>query len=169
MSFFKENEITRIVEKAVEKHGKTREALLPILTEVNNELGYIPQEALAEIRRQVHEPDQGLFLSDSQLFSISSFYHMLSLRPLGKHVVRFCESAPCHVMGGRQVIKAIEEALNLRPGETSPDGEWSLITTSCLGLCSVGPVFYVDDDLYGNISPDLVREILGRYDGNEKR
>lgn len=164
MELPKEKDIYEIVEKAVEKHGKTREALVPILSEVNHEAGYIPQEALAEIRRQVHEPDSGLFLSDSHLFSITSFYKMLSLRPLGKHVVRFCESAPCHVMGGRQVIKAIEEELQLKPGETSPDGKWSLVMTSCLGLCSVGPVFLVDDDLYGNISPELVKEILGRYE-----
>jgi len=163
MDSLKELDIANVVRRAVEIHGKTREALIPILSEVNRVAGYIPQEALAEIRRQVHEPDEGLFLSDSQLFSIASFYQMFSLQPLGKHVIRFCENAPCHVMGGRHVIKAIQEGLGLNPGETSADGMWSLVTTSCLGLCSVGPVFFVDDDLYGNIAPDLVREILGRY------
>jgi NADH-quinone oxidoreductase subunit E len=159
----KETDITRVVRAAAEKHGANREALIPILKEVNQEFGYIPREAFYEIRQLVHAPENGVFLADSHVFSVASFYQMLSLHPLGKHVVRFCESAPCHVMGGRQVIKALKNELNISPGETSPDGEWTLITTSCLGICGVGPVFLVDDDMYGNVVPDQVPEILARY------
>ena len=94
----------------------------------------------------------------------ASFYELFSLKPLGRHVIRFCESAPCHVMGGREVIQALEEELELRPGETSSDMKWSLLTTSCIGVCGVGPVFVVDEDVYGNVTPGQVREILARYD-----
>jgi NADH:ubiquinone oxidoreductase subunit E len=105
-----------------------------------------------------------VFLADSHLYSAASFYQLFSLKPLGRHVVRFCESAPCHVMGGREVIRALEEELDLRPGETSGDMRWSLLTTSCIGVCGVGPVFVVDEDVYGNVTPGQVREILARYD-----
>jgi NADH-quinone oxidoreductase subunit E len=159
----KETGITRVVRAAAEKHGATREALIPILSDINRELGYIPREAFYEIRQLIHVPENGVFLADSHVFSVASFYHMLSLRPLGKHVVRFCESAPCHVMGGRQVIKALKNELRIDPGETSPDGEWTLITTSCLGLCAIGPLFLVEDDLYGNVVPEKVPEILAKY------
>jgi len=78
-------------------------------------------------------------------------------------VIRFCESAPCHVEGGRQVIEALQDELGLQPGETSEDRKWSLLMTSCLGVCAVGPVFLVDEDLYGNVTPEQVHEILARY------
>jgi NADH-quinone oxidoreductase subunit E len=152
-----------VVRQAIEQHGATREALIPILSEVNRAFGYIPAEAFIEIKQQIHLPDHQLSVSEGQLFAVASFYHMLSTKPLGKHVVRFCESAPCHVMGGRQLIQAVKDALNLQPGQTSPDNQWSLITTSCLGVCGVGPVLLIDEDIYGNVRPEQVPGILARY------
>jgi NADH-quinone oxidoreductase subunit E len=163
MDSLKELDVANVVQEAVEKHGATRDALIPILSDVNRAFGYIPEQALAEIRRVVHAPEQGLFLADSHIFAITSFYELLSTQPVGKHVVRFCESAPCHVQGGRQVIKALQQELNLSPGETSPDKKWTLMMTSCLGVCGVGPVILVDEDIYGNITPDSIQAILARY------
>jgi NADH-quinone oxidoreductase subunit E len=156
-------DIVSVVEKAIQEHGTTREAVVPVLNEVNRAFGYIPAAAFPEVRRRIHDPEEGLFLGDSHLFSVASFYQMFSLKPLGRHVIRFCESAPCHVMGGREVIQALQDELGLKPGETSPDKKWSLIMTSCLGICGVGPVFLVDDDIYGNLTPERVREILAGY------
>jgi NADH:ubiquinone oxidoreductase subunit E len=157
-------DITELVDEVVKKHGASRDAVIPILSEINRRLGYIPAAALPEIRRHIHVPQEGVFLADSHLYSAASFYQLFSLQPLGRHVIRFCESAPCHVMGGRQVIETLEEELGLRPGETSGDKKWTLLMTSCLGVCGVGPVFLVDDDIYGNVTPARVREILARYD-----
>lgn len=159
-----EAEIAGLVEEAVKRHGARPDAVIPILSEINRKLGYIPAAALPEIRRRIHVPQEGVFLADSHLYSAASFYELFSLKPLGRHVIRFCESAPCHVMGGREVIQALEEELELRPGETSGDMKWSLLTTSCIGVCGVGPVFVVDEDVYGNVTPGQVREILARYD-----
>ena len=163
MDSLNELDIASVVRAAVEKHGATRDALIPILSEVNRAFGYIPEQAMAEIRRVVHSPEDGLFLADSHLFSITSFYELLSTQPLGRHVIRFCESAPCHVEGGRPVIKAIQKEINLNPGETSADKKWTLLMTSCLGVCGVGPVILVDDDIYGNLTPDKIQAILARY------
>ncbi len=158
-----ELDVVRLVEKAIEEHGATAEAVIPILSEVNRALGYIPTAALPEIRRRINLSHEGVFLADSHLYSAASFSQLFSLQPLGKHVIRFCESAPCHVMGGRQVFQAIQEKLGLEPGETTEDGKWSLITTSCLGVCGVGPVMLVDDDIYGNVTPRRIPEILAKY------
>ncbi len=158
-----ESDIVKVVEQAIAKHGAQRDAVIPVLSEINRAIGYIPAEALPEIRRRIHEPEQGVFLADSHLYSVASFYSMFSLRPLGRHVVRFCESAPCHVQGGRLVIQALQEALGIQPGETTADKKWSLVMTSCLGICGVGPVFIVDDDVIGNVTPEQVPEILARY------
>lgn len=100
----------------------------------------------------------------SQLFSVATFYRMLSTEKMGQHVVQFCESAPCHVVGGRQVWEALQDALDLEPGQTSEDGKWTLVTVSCLGVCGVGPVIVIDDDMYGNVTPAQVVEILNRYE-----
>jgi NADH-quinone oxidoreductase subunit E len=159
----KEFDIASLVEKAIQEHGATQEAVIPVLSEINRTIGYIPVAALPEIRRRINAPEDGVFLADSHLYSAASFYQLFSLRPLGRHIVRFCESAPCHVAGGRQVIQALQEHLGLNPGETSADKKWSLLTTSCVGVCAVGPVFFVDDDIYGNVTAERVPEILGHY------
>lgn len=150
-------EMLETVRAVVERHGATREELIPILNEVNRKVGYLPAEALEEIGRLMRVPT-------SQLFSVATFYRMLSTKKLGRHVIQFCESAPCHVVGGREVWQALQDALNLEPGETSPDGKWSLLTVSCLGVCGVGPVVVVDEDMYGNITPAQVPEILAGYE-----
>jgi NADH:ubiquinone oxidoreductase subunit E len=105
----------------------------------------------------------------SQLFSVASFYEMLSTKPVGKHIIRFCESAPCHVVGGRQVFDALTDTLGIKAGETTPDGKWTFLTVSCLGVCGVGPVMQIDDDVYGNLTPQLIPQILTKYnDGGAK-
>lgn len=151
-----ENKIQEAVDTAILKHGNHREELIPILNDVNRALGYLPSDALGLIGERLKSPR-------SQLFSVASFYHMFSTKPRGRHVIQFCESAPCHVVGGREVWNALLEALDIQPEETSPDGKWTLITTSCLGVCGVGPVIMVDDDIYGNVTPNQVSEILTRY------
>lgn len=161
----KELDIASLVTKVMDEQGATRDAVIPILSEINRILGHIPGAALPEIRRhiQAQQKQDGVFLADSHLYSAASFYQMFSLQPLGRHVIRFCESAPCHVEGGREVFDALQDKLGLKPGETSADRKWSLLTTSCLGVCSVGPVFLVDDDIFGNVTPERVPEILARY------
>jgi NADH:ubiquinone oxidoreductase subunit E len=158
------SDIAILVDRVVAEHGATRDAIVPILSEINRVLGYIPEAALPEIRRHIQDPQEGLFLADSHLYSAASFYQMFALRPIGRHVIRFCESAPCHVVGASQVFQAIQQESGLGPGETSEDLKWSLLMTSCLGVCSVGPAFLVDNDIYGNVTPDRVRGILARYE-----
>ena len=159
-----ELDIVRVVEDAIEEHGASCDALVPILSEVNRVFGYVPTEAIPEIRRRIHKPDEGIFLADSHLFSVASFYQMFSLKKLGRHVIRFCVSAPCHVMGGRAALKVVQDELGISFGETTSDKKWSLIETSCLGICGVGPVCIVDGDVFGNLTHEKMHEILSRYE-----
>lgn len=158
-----EFDLPSLVDQLIQEHGARRDAIVPILSDINRVLGYIPAAALPEIRRHIQIPQEGIFLADSHLYSAASFYEMFSLQPIGVHVIRFCESAPCHVMGGRRVIQALCDELGLHPGETSQDGKWSLLLTSCPGVCGVGPVFLIDNDIYGNVTPERIPEILARY------
>lgn len=159
-----ERDVSAIVQEAIEKHGAQRDALIPILSEINHELGYIPAEAFQEVRKQLQSSDEQVNVSKGQLFGLASFYDMLSTKPRGRHVIKFCENAPCHVVGGKAVWDTLRETLQLKNGETTPDKKWTLVTTSCLGLCSVGPVVLIDDDLYGNVTPNQIDDILARYE-----
>jgi NADH-quinone oxidoreductase E subunit len=150
-------DVIKTVNAAVSEFHARQEELIPILMKVNQELGYIPTDALERISEAMHIPQ-------SRVYSVASFYHMISTKPTGRHVIKFCESAPCHVAGGKAVWDALLEELQIKPGETSPDGKWTLKTTSCLGVCAVGPVMMVDDDIYGNVDADQVHEILGKYE-----
>ncbi len=164
---YTETELDEVVRRAVEHQGTQRASVIPILSEINEAFGYIPVESLGRIRRLINAPEEGLFLADSHLYATASFYSMFSLKPLGRHVIRFCESAPCHVVGAREVIEAIQNHLGIQVGETTEDNEWTLLTTSCVGVCSVGPVFLVDDEIYGNVTPERVPVILAKYRGGE--
>lgn len=148
--------VLETVRATVQKHGAKREELIPILNEVNRRVGYLPSAALEEVALLLQ-------VSKSQVFSVATFYHMLTTVETGRHVVVFCESAPCHVAGGRKVWDRLREELHLEAGQTSTDKKWTLVTASCLGVCGVGPVMVVDDDMFGNVTPDMIPEILARY------
>jgi NADH-quinone oxidoreductase subunit E len=153
---FQAAEVHSVVDAVIKEHGASKDEIIPILNAINAEIGYIPASALEEVSKRLRVPK-------SQLFSVATFYQMLSTKPRGEHVVQFCESAPCHVVGGRQVWQALQDELSLAPGETSADGKWTLITTSCLGVCGVGPVVLIDEDVYGNVTPEQLPGILARY------
>jgi NADH-quinone oxidoreductase subunit E len=159
-----ERDVSKLVHEAIEKHGAKRDALLPILSEINHALGYIPAEAFQEVQKKLNADDAHTFVTKGQLFGLASFYDMLSTKPRGRHVIKFCENAPCHVVGGKAIWDSLCETLDLQNGETTPDKKWTLVTTSCLGLCSVGPVVLIDDDLYGNVTSDQIEDILARYE-----
>jgi NADH:ubiquinone oxidoreductase subunit E len=150
-------DVRKVVWDLVREHGEEKAELIPILHEVNREMGYISDEAILELSELMNIPS-------SHIYSVATFYRMLSTEPHGHHVIQFCESAPCHVAGGRQVWQKLQNELGLEKGETSEDDKWTLLTTSCLGLCGVGPVMVIDNDIYGNVTPDQVPGILANYE-----
>ena len=137
-------------------HGK-KEELIPILMKVNQDVGFIPKEAMEQISSRMKIPP-------SQLYSVASFYHMFYTEETGRHIIKYCESAPCHVVGSRNIVETLKNVLQLEPGETSSDKKWTLVATSCLGVCAVGPVIMVDEDLYGNLTPNQIPDILAKYE-----
>ncbi len=152
-----EKETILRVREIVEHIGAARADLIPVLQAITNEFGFISQTAMEQLSTLMGLPTK-------EINSVATFYRMLSTQPRGKHVVQFCESAPCHVVGGREVFAALKRALALEPGQTSPDNKWTLLTTSCLGVCDAGPVILIDTDMHGNVTPGQVNEILSRYE-----
>lgn len=152
-----EQETIKIVQEIVQHYGTARAELIPILKNVTDRLGYISPVAIKEISSLMELPT-------TEIFAVATFYRMLSTKPRGNHIIQFCESAPCHVVGGRQVWQTLKDALGLEAGQTSADNKWTLLTTSCLGVCGIGPVMMVDTDIYGNVLPEQVKNILSRYE-----
>lgn len=144
------------VEAVVLRHREKPGALLGILKEVQDILGYLPEAALQKVAH-------GLDLPLSQVYGTSTFYTLFHTRPRGKHIIRFCESAPCHVQGAREVLEAIERELGIAAGEDTPDGNWSVELVSCIGVCGVAPAIMIDDRVYGNLTPAAIPAILASY------
>jgi NADH:ubiquinone oxidoreductase subunit E len=147
------SQYTTQIKETLSQYHYDREELVPILRNLNDSIGYLPKEVLREVSRE-------LDVSESHTYGVATFYSMLSVEKRGLHVVKVCESAPCHVVGGREVIKAIQEELGIQAGKTSEDGKFSFELVSCLGVCGVGPVMMVDSEIYGNLTPEKARDIL---------
>ena len=131
-----------------------RSALIPLLQEVQVEMGYVPKEAITEISKELH-------VSTSEIFGVLTFYAQFRLKPTGKHMVKICSGTACHVRGAPLIIDAIEEELKLEEGEdTTPYGEFTVEKVACFGACSLAPVMIINDETKGNISPDQARRMV---------
>ncbi|HCJ10264.1 MAG TPA: NADH-quinone oxidoreductase subunit NuoE [Clostridiales bacterium] len=144
------------VDEIVARHKGREGALLPVLREVQDAVGYLPQEALERVAL-------GLGLSLSQVYGVATFYSLLYTKPKGKYTVRVCESAPCHVQGAQEVIDTLVRELGISFGETTPDGLFTLEKVSCLGVCGVAPAVMIGDRVYGNLTPETVVAVLQEY------
>lgn len=146
-----------LVQETVEKYHADRAELVTMLHELTRELGYLPPEVFPEIAKLLDTPV-------GEIYSVTTFYTMLLTKPRGKHLVQFCESAPCHLAGGNQLLKLLEEVLGITAGETSENGNWTLIKTSCLGRCGEGPILVIDDEVYSEVSREKLWAILAKYE-----
>jgi NADH-quinone oxidoreductase E subunit len=144
------------VDRVVAKHKDREGALLPVLREVQDLVGYLPQEALERVAL-------GLGLSLSRVYGVATFYSLFYTKPKGEYVVRVCESAPCHIQGAQDVIDALAAALGIDFGETTPDGRFTLEKVSCLGVCGVAPAVMIGERVYGNLTPESVIAVIQEY------
>jgi len=144
--------INEIIEKQREKPG----ALIPVLEEVQGITGYLPEQ----IQRKVAE---GLNIPLAQVYGVVTFYSFFTMKPRGKHQVRVCLGTACHVRGGHQIEKELEQDLGIMPGEVTQNREFSLDVVRCLGACGLAPVMMVGDDTYKQVKPVTLNQILNRY------
>jgi len=98
----------------------------------------------------------------SYVHSVASFYTMFSLKPRGRNIIRLCESPPCHLMGSESLLDYLKSSLSVKIGETTKDGAFTLELTSCLGVCGVAPAMMLNDEMFGNLTPEKVDAILDR-------
>ena len=99
----------------------------------------------------------------SKVYGVATFYSIFSTKPRGRYVIRMCKSAPCHVVGAGNVMKAFEKKLGIKVGETTYDGKFTLEYCECLGICHESPAVMINDDVYGNLTPEGIQDIIQRY------
>ncbi|HMA68609.1 MAG TPA: NADH-quinone oxidoreductase subunit NuoE [Candidatus Mcinerneyibacterium sp.] len=109
-----------------------------------------------------------LGLPYSKVYGTASFYSMISEKPRGKHIIRLCDSPPCHLMGSVDILDVLKDELGIKVGETTPDMTFTLEKTACLGVCGVAPVMMVDEEIYGNLTPKKVKKIIADYKEGKK-
>lgn len=145
------------IDLILERHGKAEGSLISILRDIQNQCGYLPQEALTYV-------SQKLELPLSKIFCIATFYSSFSLEPKGKNLINVCQGTACHVKNGEQVANKLTKELKLGAGEkTTPDRAFTLEKVRCMGCCSMAPAVRVNEDTYSQVAPNSVDRILKRY------
>jgi len=133
-----------------------RAALIGVLQDINRDLGYLPEPALRYVSGQMKVPLVSVY-------HVATFYKAFSLQPRGRHLIRVCLGTACHVRGAQQVLEAIKGKLQIQPGQTTRDLNFTLETVNCLGTCALAPVVTTDQKYNGNMTPPRVNHMLKPY------
>lgn len=126
--------------------------LIPILQQVQQAFRYLPEPAMKRIA-------QFLKLPESTVFGVGTFYAQFKLVPSGRNIIRVCRGTACHVRGGARILREVEKHLGIKPGESTPDLEYSLETVACFGACALAPVVVLNNEVHGRMTKTKVKEI----------
>jgi NADH-quinone oxidoreductase subunit E len=129
--------------------------LIPILQQVQQVFGYLPEPAMKKIAKFLKLPE-------STVFGVGTFYAQFKLVPTGRNVIKVCRGTACHVRGSAQILGEIEKQLGISAGETTPDLEYSLETIACFGSCALAPVVVINSKVHGRMTTPKTREILNK-------
>ena len=140
----------------VDRYGDKPGYLIPALKDAQGRFGFLPMEVQHYLAR-------GLKISPSHIYGVVTFYAFFTTVPRGQHVIRCCMGTACYVRGAADIVRAIEEKLAIKVGETTSDLKYSLEVVRCLGACGLAPVIFVDDDVYGSLQPSQVGKIFENY------
>lgn len=138
------------------RHSRDRRELIPLLQEVEEELGYLPSDAMLEIADFLKVPK-------SAVYGVATFYNQFRFNPPGRHPIKLCMGTACHVKGGKLILEALERELDIKVGETTPDREFSLDRVACIGCCTMAPVMVIDEEIYPNMKTLKVEETLVKF------
>ncbi len=131
--------------------------LIPMLQRAQATEGFLSTETMSRIARW-------LKVSENEVFGVATFYAQFRFTEPGKHHIKACLGTACHVSGGEQMLDMVERRLNVRPGETTEDGEYDVERVACLGCCALAPVLMVDDKTYSQMSVLKVQRLLDERD-----
>ena len=145
------------IDRIIDGYGSKRTALIQVLLDVQKEEKWLSGEALRRIGARLDVPLP-------QVYQVATFYKAFSLTPRGRHLVTVCMGTACHVRGSPRLLDRVSQQLGIRPGRTTDDDRFTLLTVNCMGCCALGPVLAIDDAYYSNPSPSGLKGILRRYE-----
>lgn len=138
----------------VEQNNRNPARLIPILQSVQAEYRYLPEEVLTFIATS-------LGISPARVFGVATFYSLFTLKPKGKYVIRVCDGTACHVKNSRSLYDVLCRKLNVNDEKnTTADLLFTVETVNCLGACGLAPVMVINEEVYGQLTPDRAREII---------
>jgi len=137
-------------------HEISRDDLIPLLQEVQNEFGFISEESLARISRELKLPA-------SKIYGLCTFYNQFRFSPKGKYHIQVCNGTACHLDHSSEIIKQLEKILAIKDGETTRDGLFSLEILSCIGACGQSPVIAVNGEYMGDMDQEKLKSLISYY------
>ncbi len=155
------NTVKEFIKNLADLHGRERNNLLPILQGVVERENYLSESSMIAIAKE-------LDLSAAEVYGTATFYSFLEYKKMGKYVIRVCKTISCSMKGSNQILLTIEDMLKIKLGETTPDGVFSFMQTNCLGFCHQAPAMLINNDVYTELTPEKVREILSTYLNSNK-
>jgi NADH-quinone oxidoreductase subunit E len=142
------------VDTVLKKHPRAgRDALIPILQEVQENQGYLSREAVVRIGRHLNLPA-------TKIYGVATFYNQFRFQPKGKYHFTVCRGTACHVKGSNRVLEMAQKLLKLKPGQTSRDRLFSLETVACMGACGLSPVMNLNGEFYAKVTPQKLVKII---------
>ncbi|MDP2852524.1 MAG: NAD(P)H-dependent oxidoreductase subunit E [Gallionella sp.] len=153
-----------LLEEILGSYRGDRGELVPILQEVQDNLGYLPEKIMLDIAKFIGVPE-------SHVYSVASFYAQFRLLPLGRKRVAVCRGTACHIRGAPQILNTVEKTIGLKEGETSDDMEYTLETVASIGCCALAPCIRINMDVSGEMTPEKAKEIflINDYEVNANR
>ncbi|MGE0642796.1 MAG: NADH-quinone oxidoreductase subunit NuoE [Nitrospira sp.] len=150
------NDERRELEEAVKHYPDKRGAAIDALLTIQRRRGWISDDSLLEIA-------QFLGITAEDLDSVATFYNLVFRKPVGRHVAFMCDSISCWIKGCEQVREQMKKLYDVDLGQTSPDGRLTLLPIACLGQCERAPAVMIDQDVYGDVSPEQIEHIVEKY------
>jgi NADH-quinone oxidoreductase E subunit len=142
------------VDTILQKHPRAgRDALIPILQEVQEQQGYLSREAVISISKHLNLPA-------TKLYGVATFYNQFRFQPKGKYHLMVCRGTACHVKGSNRVLEMAQKILKLKPGQTSRDRLFSLETVACMGACGLSPVMNLNGEFYAKVTPQKLVQVI---------
>jgi NADH-quinone oxidoreductase E subunit len=146
--------ITADLDPIVSKYpAGRRDALIPLLQDVQEAHGYLSRDAVVRVGRHLRLPA-------SKVYGVATFYNQFRFQPLGRFHIQLCRGTACHVKGSNQTLNAIQRTLQLKPGQTTRDGLFSLEVVACLGACGLAPLMAVNGEFHAGVTSERVTKIL---------
>jgi NADH-quinone oxidoreductase subunit E len=129
--------------------------LIPVLQRVQQDFGYLSDDAMRRIAHFLKVPE-------GVVYGVATFYAQFKFVPVGRNIVKVCRGTACYVKGSPRIVEEIEKVLDIKDGGTTPDLEYTLETIACFGSCALAPVVVLNDKVYGRMTPDKAKQLLGK-------